>query len=315
MKYDKSFEIVSPQSFLEEEVRCGFLVTQRRKRLWQMQMELLQFVNFVCSKYNLKYYAMGGTLLGAVRHHGFIPWDDDIDIAMFRSDYERFVQLAQFEVTEPFFIQSPETENDYALSHIKIRNSHSTGAAKYDFEFTYNKGVFIDVFPMDNIPDDSEERARFLQGVNDYRKLLDVGARHFWYWQGTTKGNKEIISEEEKSSFSNYVRERTIPGICKEFDAFCSKFNESDTEQCGVLALELTSQRFFWKRSWFDEQTTMPFEYLQIPCPLDYHDVLQKTYGEYSSFVRGGALHGSLIFEPDVPYTDFVLSDPLPYLE
>ena len=279
-----------------------------------MQMELLQFVDFVCSKYNIKYYAMGGTLLGAVRHQGFIPWDDDIDIAMFRPEYERFVHLASQEIVPPFFIQSPETEKDYALFHIKIRNSESTCAVKYDFEFTYNKGVFIDVFPIDSIPDNSTDKAELLKGVHDFRRLLDVGARHFWYWQGKEKGNKVILSEEEKNRMINYVREKTIPVVCKEFDAFCSKYDEYETEYCGVLALELTSERFFWKRSWFTTQCLLPFEYLHIKCPYDYHEMLRKTYGDYSSFVQGGALHGKMIFEPDIPYTDFVLTENPPFL-
>lgn len=304
-----TYEIVSPQSFLEEEVRCGFRVTSKRKKLWQMQMELFQFVDYVCKKNGMKYYAIGGTLLGAVRHQGYVPWDDDMDIAMFRSDYERFVQKAIQEVEAPFFVQSPETEEDYALSHIKIRNSSSTGATRFDFEFKYNKGVFIDVFPIDNIPDKLEDKADLLKGVHDFRKLLDVGARHFWYWQGFIKGNKEIVSEEEKNRLSRYVSDHSIPVICRDFDKLCSKYNDEETEYCGILALELTSERFHWKRSWFSEQVSLPFEYLSIQCPYEYDAVLRKTYGDYSVFVRGGALHGSLFFEPNVPYTDFVLSE------
>lgn len=305
----ESFELVSPPSFLEEEVRCGFLVTQRRKKLWQMQMELFQFVDSICRKYNIAYYAIGGTLLGAVRHQGFIPWDDDIDLAMFRSDYERFVKYAMMEMKAPVFVQSPESETDYALSHIKIRNSSSTGATRFDFEFNYNKGVFIDVFPIDNIPDNPEKKVQLKEGVLKYRKILDVGARHFWYWQGDVKDRREIVSDEEKKNLVEYVKEHSIPGICKNFDAFCSQYNQEETTECGILALELTSERFFWKRSWFSKQILLPFEYLSMPCPDDFDDVLRKTYGDYTSFIRGGALHGSLLFEPEIPYTEYVLSD------
>ena len=279
-----------------------------------MQMELFQVLDFICKKNDIPYFAMGGTLLGAVRHQGFIPWDDDMDIAMFRRDYARFVKITQKEIKDPFFIQSPETELDYALPHIKIRNSASTAATKYDFEFEYNKGVFIDVFPIDNIPDDPTEKEALLNSVHDYRKLLDVGARHFWYWQGRIKGNKEIISDEEKTRLSNYVHYQTIPVICRDFDFICNQYNTVETEWCGVLALELTSERFFWKRSWFSEQIVLPFEYLQIQCPREYDAVLRKTYGDYTAFVRGGALHGSLIFNPDISYSDFILTDNSPLL-
>lgn len=304
----------SPQSFLEKEVICGFIVSSRRKRLWQQQMELFQFVDRICHQNDIKYFAIGGTLLGAVRHKGFIPWDDDMDLAMFRKDYERFVRIAMEEVVEPVFIQSPETEQDYAMPHIKIRNSSSTGATKYDFEFNYNKGVFIDIFPIDNIPDNPLEKTDLLKGVHNYRKLLDVGARHYWYWKNVKTGDKELISDEDKNRFSTIVNQRTIPAICQELDVFCSKYNDVETEYCGILALELTSERFFWKRSWFSKQVVLPFEYLQIQCPSDYDAVLKKTYGDYSTYVRGGALHGSLVFEPDIPYSDFVLTDNPPLL-
>ena len=307
-------DYISPESFLKEEIRNNFKVTERRKRLWQLQLEMLQLVDTICKKYSINYYAMGGTLLGAIRHKGFIPWDDDIDLAMFRSDYEHFVQIAIKEVHEPFFVQSPLTENDYALSHIKIRNSNSVGATKYDFEFNYNKGVFIDIFPIDNIPDDSQEKTLLLKGVHDYRRLLDIGARHFWYWQDINNGNKIIIPEEERHHLMSLVNNRSILSICKEFDSFCSYYNQTDTEYCGVLALELTSERFFWKRNCFSSQTIMPFEYLSIPCPVGYDEVLRKTYGDYSCFEIGGALHGTLIFEPDISYKDYVLSDYPSYL-
>lgn len=307
-------DVYSPASFLKEETRCDFLVTERRKRLWQMQLDMLQLVDTICNKYSIKYFAIGGTLLGAIRHNGFIPWDDDIDLAMFRSDYEHFVQVAIRDIKDPYFVQSPNTEDDYALSHIKIRNSNSVGATKYDFEFKYNKGVFIDIFPIDNIPDDSKLKDLLLKGVQNYRKTLDVGARHFWYWQGTTKGEKNILSEEDKSHYISLVKERSIPSICKEFDSFCAQYNKINTEYCGVLALELTSERFFWKRNCFSSQTIVPFEYLKIQCPVGYDEVLKTTYGNYSVFEKTGALHGTLIFEPDISYKDYIISDPPSFL-
>ena len=306
---NNTVDIYSPASFLKEEIRCDFKVTERRKRLWQMQLDMLQLVDTICNKYSIKYFAIGGTLLGAIRHKGYIPWDDDIDLAMFRSDYEQFVQAALQEIKYPYFVQSPTTEEDYAISHIKIRNSNSVGATKYDFEFKYNKGVFIDIFPLDNIPDDSSQKQQLLNGVHDYRKTLDVGARHFWYWQGTIKGAKNILSEEEKNYYISLVKERSIPTICDEYKSFCTQYNNTDTEYCGFLGLELTSERFFWKRDCFSGQTTVPFEYLKIPCPSGYDEILKKTYGNYSVFERTGSLHGTLIFEPDISYKDYILSD------
>ena len=92
-----------PEDFFKKECRCGFEVPEMMKRAWAAQMEVLEVVGKVCEKHHLQYYADWGTLLGAIRHKGFIPWDDDIDVGMLRPDYDRFVQLAKNELEAPFF--------------------------------------------------------------------------------------------------------------------------------------------------------------------------------------------------------------------
>ena len=80
---------------LEEEVLCGFKVSSERKKVWQTELEMVKLFKNICEANNLKYFASGGTLIGAVRHNGFIPWDDDIDLMMPREDYEKFLDIAQ----------------------------------------------------------------------------------------------------------------------------------------------------------------------------------------------------------------------------
>ena len=94
------------EKFYEEEVRCGYLVTQKMKKVWAVGLNLLEQFDKICQAHGLRYYACYGTLLGAVRHQGFIPWDDDIDVAMFRDDYERLKLIAQEEISYPYFLQN-----------------------------------------------------------------------------------------------------------------------------------------------------------------------------------------------------------------
>ena len=84
---------IIPKDFLNEEEKDGFLITETRKKIWAIELDLLFEVIRVCKKYNIQYTLAGGNILGAVRHNGFIPWDDDIDVAMFRDDYERFCRV------------------------------------------------------------------------------------------------------------------------------------------------------------------------------------------------------------------------------
>ena len=98
--------MVLDASFFKEEERCGYLVTEKRKKVWAVGLELWERFDEVCKKHGITYYAYYGTLLGAVRHQGFIPWDDDIDVIMFRDEYKRFQEIAPSEFTEPYFFQN-----------------------------------------------------------------------------------------------------------------------------------------------------------------------------------------------------------------
>lgn len=103
-----------PKGFLEEEVRCGYTVTRKMKEVWAVELDLLKEFKRVCNKYDLKYCADGGTLLGAIRHQGFIPWDDDLDIAMLRKDFEKLNEVAPAEFKKPYFWQTEETDKGSA---------------------------------------------------------------------------------------------------------------------------------------------------------------------------------------------------------
>ena len=120
------------REFYREEVRCGFPVTEKMKRVWAVQLSMLDEVERICRKYGLRYFADSGTLIGAVRDKGYIPWDDDIDLAMLREDYERFVKVAPRELGEGLKLQTVYTEENYLRGHAQIRDGRTTGYNEED---------------------------------------------------------------------------------------------------------------------------------------------------------------------------------------
>lgn len=105
----------------------------------------------MCDKLKLKYFVIGGTLIGAIRHNGFIPWDNDIDIAMPREDYEKFIKLGQKHLKKNLFIQTYKTDPNYLQNYTKIRDSNTTFIESNVKKHNINHGIFIDIFPLDTL--------------------------------------------------------------------------------------------------------------------------------------------------------------------
>lgn len=146
------------EGFFREEERCGFVVAEMMKRVWAVEMEVLTEIDRICKKHGLTYYANWGTLLGAVRHHGFIPWDDDIDICMKRKDYQALMGVLPDELPEGYYNSSSYADLTHNQPLTSIMNTRNIivdpERRKRFYGCPYICG--IDIFPLDFVPRDKE---------------------------------------------------------------------------------------------------------------------------------------------------------------
>lgn len=136
--------------------------------LRKMQLRLLDMlveIDKICRKHDIKYWLDFGSLLGAVRHKGFIPWDDDLDIAMPKDDFEKFCKIAPLELPKHLFLQTPQTDPQYLMPVLKVRDNNSLFITRHeDFTKDYNKGLYIDIFVVTEYPNVKPKLRKFLLG-------------------------------------------------------------------------------------------------------------------------------------------------------
>lgn len=307
-----------PKKFFNEELRDGYLVSAEMKTLWAIQLDLLNELLDVCKRNNLNVYVDSGTLLGSIRHKGFIPWDNDIDVIMLRPDYEKLCKIAKKEFKKPYFLQTMYNDKGYAFLHAKLRNSDTTGIMRSDLKANvpYNQGIFIDVFVLDFVPDDigtnragKQERLRYMREVDvERRKLYQLMKATVNY---SLRHDKFLITTELLRSIVD-ASGKSYTDVCQEQAIVCDKMMKSTMN---LNSKKLFTQEFFsWKgrhpfdTKWFEKTKYVKFEMLKVPVPGDYEEVLKTWYGpDWRIPMMGmGALHGNIIVDAEKPYKQYL---------
>ena len=295
-------KIELPEHFLDEEVRCGYTVTEKMKKVWAVELDLLNEFQKICQQYDIKYFAIAGTLLGAVRHQGYIPWDDDIDIVMFREDYDKLVSIAPKEFSEPYdFMVSGKIEH-FFRGHAQLRNRMTAGILPSELEqkFSFNQGIWIDIFPLDGVPKENK-KARFT--------YLKLRLMYKFLMNRRSKIHKRLLGKSmhtfflcwEKITGDNFQRAHD------RYEAECRRMSEKYNEYVSVVEyLNPPSDKFILEKSDFEQSIEMPFEFISLPVPKGYDNILRIQYGDYMQPVQGASGHGKVILDPERPYTEYL---------
>lgn len=279
----KNIKINLPKSFFYGETKDGYYVTPEMKKVWAVLFDLLEEFRRVCTKYDIKWFGDGGTILGAVRHKGMIPWDDDIDVMMLRSEYDRFCEVAPKEFTHPYFFQTEETDPGSARGHVQIRNSLTTGILTHDKDKNYhfNQGIFLDIFPIETIPDND---IKFKEQVANVERLRQsyFGKRDIKY--GRIIPSKKILPLGKRLVKRILVNTRwgkkyDYKPDYVAYQKECVKYEGIESKRLCKLVLTPIKERRIWKRKWFEDTVYLPFESFMLPVPKGYIELLDTFYG------------------------------------
>lgn len=309
-EYMLPIQIDLPKNFLEEEIRCGYKISSEMKKVWAVEMDMLYQLDQICRKYNIHYFASGGTMLGAVRHKGFIPWDDDIDIMMFREEYDKLCEVAPKELKYPYFFQTEYTDKGSLRGHAQIRNCKTTGIlmSEKDKKYQFNQGIFVDVFPLDAIINDKKLFHRQFKRAMKYKKLA------FQIAKLTTRYNSYTLQSKKKLFIFllhyiiklDFLHLFSSEKYYKKFEDECKRYDYMNTEMVSTLSLQFNNRQHFKYRSDYQDPIYMDFEFMQIPVSSQYDHALRVRYGEYMKFEKGTSYHGDALFDTEKPYSEYI---------
>lgn len=301
----------APESFLEPEVRCDYQVSADMKQIWKVELDMFEEFVRICDKYQLNYQGIAGTLLGAVRHHGFIPWDDDIDIGMPRKDYDRFVEVVGKELPPHLFAQTTLSEREYIYGFTKIRNTNTSAieSARVKYHNTTHQGIFLDIFPMDEVPEDMAYRKRKALVYRLKRALM----------QGISRQYKSKIIKK-CALFLQKVVTKTYVGLCGGWEGAYNNLEDTFRK----ITIKEGTKTISWLGTWGSihgsftrcawpsadingELIEVPFEYLKMKIPKNYDAILTYSYKDWHKFVIGQTEHLILEYAPGRPYKDLLV--------
>ncbi|MBO6113866.1 MAG: LicD family protein [Lachnospiraceae bacterium] len=286
-----------PHKYFEDEVREGFYVMGQMKRVWAAQIEVMHEVDKICRRHNIKWFADCGTLLGAVRHKGYIPWDDDMDICMLRDEYNKFIEIAKDELPEGYSILKLDVKGDPYYQYItRVTNGRRFEFDK-DFLDRYHECQYptgVDLFPLEYLSPNQEYEAE--------RKV--IAREVFAYADTVTEENeddpdyKDMISEVEQ--LCNIKIDEEMPTKQRMFiaaETLFKLYGSQGAEHVALMPYWLKDSSHKYPIESFRESIMLPFEHTEIPVPIEYDRVLRFEYGDYMKPVNAGGMHDYPFFE------------------
>lgn len=266
-------------------------------KLQKVELELFQIFKETCEKLNLDYFLVCGSALGAARHGGFIPWDDDMDVGMFREDYKKFMELAPALLPEGIFLQNYRTDPKYRNIAAKLRNSNTTYIEKSAQDLDINHGVYLDIFPLDGYPESEREQKKLSLLRKWYIRQLVSS-----YTPRTLRG--KIVS----FPFRLFGVQHRTAKILSKYEAVISKYSVADSKRiCNHGTWH--GSRDFIPSEFYGKGTELLYEGVSARVPEQYEEYLSHLYGDWKKLPPPEKQKGHHYYEvcdTEKPYTFYV---------
>ena len=289
------------EAYIQPEMRGDWYVEEKLKKIWYVQLDLLKKLDAICKENGLRWYPIFGTLLGAVRHHGFIPWDDDVDVVMPREDFDKLKAICKEKLEQPYFLQTTDSDDECYMYIAALRNSETTGNRSSCLKLNQNSGIPIDIFPLEGCEDNLNLfRLRrfpmYVQSVlcNTYVNEINTSKKAVILRKILRKfklNYKKIYQKLEKKNAKHPFNGSTTCTITLQRDAGTKHLSQQ-----------------VWKSEWFNKTVEMPFEDMIMEIPAGYDHILSAFYGDYMKVPPMDKRAGKhdMVFEPDIPYQEYV---------
>lgn len=248
-----------------------YIMSQEELRQVQLiQLDLINEVDRICKKLNIRYNMVGGTMLGAVRHKGYIPWDDDADIGFLREEYEKFREACKTELdTEKYYIQDCRDTEGYRWGYGKLRRK-DTEFVRLQQEFMpYGQGIAIDLMPFDNVPDSYIGKRIHKLKCFLYRKI---------FWSAVGRKSDKSVMKRLVYKLLYRIPEKTIT---KSFQRFINRYGKKETKEVRILTFPTPKKVFGYDRNWYTNLQEYEFEGKLLPGAKDYDGYLTVKYKNY----------------------------------
>lgn len=240
------------------------------RQLQLIQLEMLVEVDRICKKCDINYNIIAGTLLGAVRHGGYIPWDDDADVALLRPEYEKFRRACKTELDKSrFYFQDHRNTKGYRWGYGKLRRKDTLFLREHQEHMSYQQGVFIDIFPLDGVPDNY-----FLRSIKNFecfciRKIL---------WSKVGKIAEKNFWKRQLYIFFDKIPEKVI---FHYYHRMIRKANRKKTRMVRILTFPTPNSEYGYYRNWYENSADIMFEGKLFQGIKDYDSYLSFKFGDY----------------------------------